>query len=221
MRCDAVIFDLDGTLIDTKELILESFRRATREVLGTRPRDEEVLGYIGIPLIEQVSIIAPDHVEELMESYQRHNSALHDDLIGSFKGTPEMLATLRRQGRLLGVVTSKRTKPARRGLDSFDLSPYFEVVMGMEDSEKHKPDPVPLLSAAGRLGVDPYRCAYVGDSIYDMQAARGAKMVAIAAMWGMHTPAQLREAGAMLEAWKPADICTVIEAYEAGDGQAS
>ena len=206
-----VLFDLDGTLIDTEELILTSFRTATAEVLGFSPLDEEVRRYIGIPLVEQAAVLAPDRVDELMESYRRHNLALHDALIGYFEGTREMLEALGARGLRLAVVTSKRNVPAREGLDSFDLQPYFELVQGMEDTVKHKPNPEPLLTAAQRLGVAPAECVYIGDSTYDMEAAHAAGMGAIAALWGMHTPEQLRAAGADYEVACPLAIPTILD----------
>jgi len=211
MRIDAVIFDLDGTLIDTQELILASFRVATAEVLGQSVPDDEVVRYIGIPLIDQARILAPEHIDELMERYRRHNLALHDELIRYFEGTREMLEGLAQRGKLLAVVTSKRNRPAREGLDSFGLRPFFTIILGMEDTVKHKPDPEPLLEAARRLKVDPTHCVYVGDSIYDMQSARSAGMGAIAALWGMHSAEQLRDAGAQYEASNPAEVCPLID----------
>ena len=210
----AIIFDLDGTLIDTEELILASFRKGSEEVLGQAIPDEHVRQLIGIPLIEQANRLAPQHAEELMKAYRQYNIELHDKLIHYFEGTREMLEELKREGRRLSVVTSKRNEPAMEGLSSFNLQGYFEFVSGLEDTEKHKPDPEPLLVAASRMGVPVKECVYVGDSVYDMQAACAAGMTSIAALWGMYPREQLLEAGAQYVAASPVELPALIRKIE-------
>jgi pyrophosphatase PpaX len=210
----AVLFDLDGTLLDTKELILSSFRYATREVLGEALPDEAVLSYIGIPLKDQAQIFAPGHVDEMLRVYREHNARVHDELIRYFEGTREMLDELRAEGRRLAVVTSKRNGLAVRGLTYFGLEGYFEFVIGSEDTTKHKPEPEPLLLGAERLGLLPSDCVYVGDSPFDMQAARAAGIVAVGALWGMFTRAQLADAGAQHEAASPRELPATLREAE-------
>ena len=213
----AILFDLDGTLIDTKELILTSFRQGSTDVLGEAIADELIVPLIGIPLIEQVRILAPDHVDELMAAYRLRNLELHDELIAYYEGTREMLDELKAEGRRLAVVTSKRNVPALEGLKSFDLEGYFEFVNGLEETEKHKPDPEPILVAAFRLGVDATECLYIGDSTYDMLAARAAGSVAVAVLWGMGGHNELLEAGAQYEAATPSELPGIIRSIEAGE----
>jgi pyrophosphatase PpaX len=212
----AVLFDLDGTLLDTRELILASFRHATREVLGESLPDEALLPFIGIPLIYQMRAIAAEHAESLLEVYREHNARVHDELIHYFEGTREMLNELSAEGRRLAVVTSKRNESALHGLAYFDLLEHFEFVIGSDDTAAHKPKPEPLLLAAERLGLASDVCIYVGDSPYDMQAARAAGMVALGALWGMFSREQLWEAGAQYEATIPAALPAVIREIEEG-----
>jgi len=206
----AVLFDLDGTLIDTKELILTSFRKGSMDVLGKALPDERVQALIGIPLIEQATILAPGHAQELVDAYRARNRELHDLLIKYFEGTREMLEELAACGMRLAVVTSKLHAPALEGLASFDLEGFFELIIAKEDTDKHKPDPAPLLLAAERMGVAPEDCVYVGDSVYDMRAARAAGMVAIAALWGMYSREELLEAGCDFEAAAPCELPALI-----------
>jgi pyrophosphatase PpaX len=210
----AILFDLDGTLVDTEELILTSFRKAALEVLGEAIPDEEVLPLIGIPLVEQAKILVPEHADAIIEAYRRHNIELHEKLIRYFDGTREMLEELKTEGRRLAVVTSKRNRPALEGLKSFNLQGYFEFVSGMEDAKKHKPHPEPLLLAAQRLGVVATDCIYIGDSIYDMQAASAAGMISIAVLWGMCGREELLEAGAQFEVDSPSEIPTLIRSID-------
>jgi pyrophosphatase PpaX len=206
-----ILFDLDGTLLDTKELILSSFRYATREVLGEQLPDERILPFIGIPLIYQMRTIAGEHTERLMEVYREHNARVHDELIRSFEGTREALDTLKAEGRRLAVVTSKRNEPAQRGLECFNLQDCFELLIGSDDTTKHKPDPEPLLLAADRCGVSVDSCVYVGDSPFDMQAARAAGITAVGALWGMFSHDELVAAGAQYEATDFNDLVTVLQ----------
>jgi pyrophosphatase PpaX len=208
------LFDLDGTLVDTKELILASYREATREVLGEQLPDDHILPLIGMPLADQMRILAPQHVDELTTVYRVHNQRVHDELIRPFKGTNEVLATLRAEGRRLAVVTSKRREPAIRGLDAFGLAEYFEFVIGSDDTEKHKPGPEPLLVAATRLSVPIEDCAYIGDSPYDMRAAQAASATAIAALWGMFDRVSLQEAGAQYEITTIRDLPKILREIE-------
>jgi pyrophosphatase PpaX len=190
-----VIFDLDGTLVDTIDLILTSFRHASQEVLGEVLPDEVFLRDVGVPLATQMRSFSEEHAEELLVAYRAHNAAHHDELIREYEGTGPVLDELRRRGKRLAVVTSKLNSVAQRGLDCFGLGDYFDFVIGADDVTAHKPDPHPLLEAAKRLGVAPEVCAYVGDAPFDMMAARGAGMVSIAAMWGAHDPGRVLEPG--------------------------
>ena len=196
----AILFDLDGTLLDTEELILSSFRHATKTVLGESLPDDVLREMIGIPLKYQMQKISPEHAEEMLAVYRLHNFEIHDRLIRGFLGTAEALEILRAAGFRLGVVTSKMSERAQHGLELYHLEGFFEFVLGSDKTEQHKPAPEPLLVAAKLMGLDPVRCAYVGDSPYDMQAARAAGMCAVAALWGMFTRERLQEAGAQFEA---------------------
>jgi pyrophosphatase PpaX len=181
---DCVLFDLDGTLVDTIELILCSFHHATEEVLGEPLPDEIVLADVGVPLRTQMQSFSEEHADELLRVYREHNAVHHDDLIKEYPGVEDVLRELRARGYKLGVVTSKLSHMARRGLDCFDLAPLVDIVIGADDVEIHKPDPHPLLTAAERLGSAAEKCVYVGDAPPDIQAARGAGMISIGALWG-------------------------------------
>ncbi len=177
-------------------LILESFRHATATVLGEALPDEVMMRDVGLPLIRQMRDLSEEHAEELLRVYREHNARTHDDRLQAFPETAETLEWLAERGLRLGVVTSKIQGMARRGLDLFDLARFFDVVVAGDDVSIHKPDPHPLIVAAEALGVAIESCAYVGDSVHDMAAARGAGCVAIGATWGIGSRQELAEAGA-------------------------
>ena len=185
MRYRVVLFDLDGTLIDSGPIILASMKHASLTVLGREADEEVVRAAIGGPgLIAQMRDLDPDRVDELVEVYRAHNEPLHESL-ESFVGMLELLPRLRDEGRTLGIVTAKRQLTIGLALDRFPvLRETTDVVIGAEDTERHKPDPDPLLEALRRLEADPGEAVYVGDSPFDVRAAKAAGIGAIAVGWG-------------------------------------
>jgi pyrophosphatase PpaX len=179
-----VLFDLDGTVVDSGAIILASMRHATREVLGRDFDDAELMQAVGGPGLEaQMAVFAPERVDELVRVYRAHNEPLHDEL-EACAGMEDVLVRLHEAGRRLGVVTAKRRATVELAFASVPVAHLFETVVGGDETEKHKPDPEPLLLAAERMGVAPTDCAYVGDSPFDIRAAKAAEMLAVAVTWG-------------------------------------
>lgn len=196
-RLDAVLFDFDGTLADTIPHILASFRHATTEVLGQAPPDEVLLYHVGIPLAQQMRLLADDEetAERLLVTYRAFNQATHDAMVRLYPGTVDVLQAIHDRGVPMGVVTSKSDLIARRGISLFGLDRFLSVIVSADDVSRHKPDPLPIVHAAGMLAVDPARVAYVGDSPVDVAAALGAGAVAIGASWGVASRERLEAAG--------------------------
>ena len=196
VRYPVVLFDLDGTVVDSGAIILASMRHATREVLGTEHTDDELMQAVGGPGLEaQLAVFGPDDVDELVRVYRAHNEPLHDEL-EACPGMEDVLVRLHAEGRRLGVVTAKRRATVELAFASVPVAHLFETVVGGDETEKHKPDPEPLLLAAERMGADPAQTAYVGDSPFDILAAKAAGMYSIAVTWGrIHDRARLEQAG--------------------------
>lgn len=185
MRFPVVLFDLDGTLIDSGPIILESMQHAVRTVLGREvPREELGLTIGGQGIVAQMQAIDAEHADELLEAYKEHNDGLHDTL-EAFDELLALLPGLRAEGRKLGIVTAKRHRTVALALDRFPaLREDFDIVVAHEDTDRHKPDPDPVLHAIARLGATSEDAAYVGDSPFDIQAAKSAGAYAIAVGWG-------------------------------------
>jgi pyrophosphatase PpaX len=178
------LFDLDGTVIDSGAIILASMRHAAKEVLGAEPAEDELMAAVGGPGLEaQMRALAPDRVDELVTVYRAHNEPLHDDL-ASCDGIEDVLVALKDEGRRLGIVSAKRRSTIDLAFAKVPLAHLFDVVVGGDETEHLKPDPEPLLVAADRLAADPDDCAYVGDSPFDIRAAKAAGMHAVAVTWG-------------------------------------
>ncbi|MGZ4431411.1 MAG: HAD family hydrolase [Gaiellales bacterium] len=180
------LFDLDGTLIDSEELILDSFRHATATVLGETPSDEVLRRGIGLTLRAQVEALAPPALaDELYTVYRMRNMERHADLLRSFEGIPEMLAGLRAAGRRLGIVTAKVRPALDLALHMIPIRDAFEVIVTAEDTTRHKPDPDPVLHALALMGAQPGEAIYVGDAPYDIRAGHAAGVTTAAALWGI------------------------------------
>jgi pyrophosphatase PpaX len=185
VRFPVVLFDLDGTLIDSGPIIIASMQHSVRTVLGREIAAEEVAATVGGQgLVSQMRELDPDRVDELVEAYREHNEPLHDTL-EAFVEMVEILPRLRDDGRRLGIVTAKRHRTVGLALDRFpELAAQFEVVVAYEDTERHKPDPEPVLHALARLNASPAQAAYVGDSPFDIQAAKAAGVFSVGVGWG-------------------------------------
>jgi pyrophosphatase PpaX len=185
MRCPVVLFDLDGTLIDSGPIILASMRHAVTTVLGVEMDEVKVRAAIGGPgLVAQMQELDPDRVDELVQAYREHNEPLHDEL-EAFDRMLDLLPVLRARGHRLGIVTAKRRFTVELAFDRFPvLRELTEVLIGADDTERHKPEPDPLLEALARLGAPTGDAAYVGDSPFDVRAAKAGGLLAVAVGWG-------------------------------------
>ena len=185
MRFPVVLFDLDGTLIDSGPMIIASMKHAAKTVLGRDVPEEVLAAAVGGPgLVAQMQALDPDRVDDLVATYRRHNEPLHEEL-EAFWEVVEVLPRLREEGRRLGIVTAKRRETVQLAFDRLPgLESSFEVVIGSEDTERHKPDPEPILEALARLDAAPEDAAYVGDSPFDVRAAKAAGVHAVAVAWG-------------------------------------
>ena len=185
MTLPAILFDLDGTLIDTIELILSSARHAFEE-WPVRPTDEEWVRGIGTPLVRQLRAYAAndDEVALLLARYRRYQNEHHDRLTRCYDDVPDVIAALADRGHQMAVVTSKASPIAHQSLAFVGLDHFFPVVVGYDDTARHKPDPEPVRVALSRLGVSPDDAVFVGDSPHDILAGNGADVMTIAALWG-------------------------------------
>ena len=184
MRFPVVLFDLDGTLVDSAAIILGSFHHATETVLHRRFPDELILARVGgTNLDHQMRLLDSEHVDELVRVYREHNDPQYSNL-PCFDGIVAVLARLKHEGRRLGVVSAKRRATVERVFDGMEIGGYFDVVVGSDDTERHKPDPEPLLRALELLDADARDAAYVGDSPFDVAAARAAGVFSVAVGWG-------------------------------------
>ena len=183
MQIKGILFDFDGTIANTIDLIIATFEHTCQEVLGFTPEREKIVATFGLPLPEAMIALSgkPELVETMRDAYREYNNAHHDDMIRPIPGVQETLEHLKAQGIKLAVVTSKKPPMLRRGLDCLQLTPYFDATVALGDTKESKPHPAPMLAACAKLGLQPEECLCVGDSPFDLQSGRsaGAKTVAV------------------------------------------
>ena len=209
MRFPVVLFDLDGTVIDSGAIILASMRHAAETVVGGEWTDHELMKAVGGPGLEtQMAALDPNRVDELVRVYRAHNEPLHDTL-EYCAGMDVILAELKERGHRLGIVTAKRRITVELAFARLPLEHLFETVVGGDETERHKPDPQPLLLALDRLGASSGDAAYVGDSPFDMQAAKAAGLYAIGVSWGrIHSADKLTEADVVVD--RPEELLELV-----------
>jgi pyrophosphatase PpaX len=207
-----VLFDLDGTLIDSVPLIVASMRHAF-EGHPNAPTVAEWVSLIGTPLDAMIRRWAGDaaDVARVKERYKEHQWAHHDAMVRSFPGVPALLDALTQRGVHMAVVTSKLEPSARRSLDFVGLSRHFDFVVGLESTERHKPDPEPVLHALGRLGARPGEAAFVGDSPHDVVAGNAAGVATVATLWGPFSREALGRANPRAWAATPEEVLPALE----------
>jgi len=226
----AILFDLDGTLIDSTDLVLQCFRHSWESVVGFYHSREALLQTFGTPLRaamhrllstsqdasegmhSQAREVSADYlIDQLLASYRAFNSANHDKLARPFEGISDVLKELRRRGYLIGVVTSKGRDLALRGLRLCALEGLIDSAIFLEDTEVHKPSPEPILAALKNLSRPCETAAYVGDSPHDIAAARAAGVLSVAALWGPASRIELERENPDLIAESIGDLLEIFD----------
>jgi pyrophosphatase PpaX len=170
----AILFDLDGTLIDTNDLIVECFQYALKEHKNIEVPREDVVKTFGEPLIFAMSKYDEENVDELLELFRKHQEKRHDILAKECEGVTAGIKALEEAGLRIALVTSKRRPTTERGLRLIGLDVHMEAVVTFEDTETHKPEGGPALKACELLGVRPEETIMVGDSHNDILCGKDA-----------------------------------------------
>jgi pyrophosphatase PpaX len=207
-----VLFDLDGTLIDSIRLILDSYHH-TLATHGIPPRtDEDWLRGVGTPLNVQFAEWHDDRgkLEAMVATYREYNLAHHDRMVTIYPGVAAAVGAIRAAGRRTGLVTSKNRQGALRGLTLVKLEALMDVLVCADEVTHPKPHPEPVEKAVALLGADPATTVYVGDSIHDMVSGRAAGVRTAAALWGPFGREHLETAAPDYWLETPADLLALL-----------
>jgi pyrophosphatase PpaX len=196
MRFPVVLFDLDGTIVDSGWMILASYRHATSTVLGRDFPDEVLLANVGAgDLEEQMREFDLEKADELAKAYREFYAPLHSEL-QAFPGMLELLRKLDDEDRQVGIVSAKRRDIVKLATDALGFGERLDVVVGSDEAPRGKPYPDQILVALERLGAEPDHTAYVGDAPFDVAAAKAAGVHAVGVTWGgIHTRERMETEG--------------------------
>ena len=211
MALSTFLFDLDGTLIDSIELILRSYRHTMKAHRGLEPPDEVWMKGLGTPLWVQFRDWTQDEaeIEAMVATYRQYNLAHHDALVRPYDGVVAQVLELREKGKRLGLVTSKLKSGAVRGLQVAGLDHAFQVIVGADDVTHPKPHPEPVLKALELLHAPAAETVFIGDSRHDLECGRAAGVKTAAVLWGPFDRAHLEDLEPDFWLERPEDLQTL------------
>lgn len=184
MTINTLLFDLDGTLINTNDLIISSFEHTLEEFFPGQFSREKILEFMGPPLSESFeSIAAPNQVEDMIKVYREYNLSNHDLLVTEFDGVFETVKQLAERGFKLAIVSTKMHDTVVKGLKLTNLDQFFDVVIGLDDVTKAKPDPEPVQKALDALGSRAEEAIMIGDNYHDILAGKNAGTKTAGVAW--------------------------------------
>lgn len=204
-----ILFDVDGTLVDTEKTIIKSWQKTLKDTLNIEPAAEDLFYVLGIPGTKAVERYAQnsEQGQELLELWEKNDHAMfHYSQL--FDGINEMLQKLTNHGIQLGIVTSRTDQEMQIVLNNFDLKKYFATFITASKTKLHKPNPDPILKAIETLKIDPAETLYIGDSIYDFQCAKNANVEFALAGWGAKDNPEFAKADYLLQV--PDDLVKLV-----------
>ena len=185
MAVKAVLFDFDGTLVDTNELIVQSFQECFRTFCGVERDRSDIIKTFGEPLVATLENFFPGRGEEALTVYHEYQIARYKEHVHVCDGMEELLRELTARGYRLAVVTTRRKASAYEYMEHCGLTGYFEAVVTIADTEKHKPDPEPALAALAKLGLGPEAAVMIGDTKFDIGCANNAGITSVLVNWSV------------------------------------
>lgn len=187
MRYSHIVFDIDGTILNTEYAILHSLRDTMAEMAGQSFALEELTFSLGIPGVDTLRRLAVEDIDGAMALWIEKMHA-YEDHIALFPGIAALLPTLRENGVELGIVTSQTHEEFGHNFQDYHIQEHFGVIVCADDTQRHKPEPDPLLRYMELAGARTEDMLYVGDSVYDSRCAHAAGVDFALALWGTHDP---------------------------------
>ncbi len=185
-KINTILFDFDGTVMDTNGVIINSWQHTFRTLEGKERTEDEIINTFGEPLAITMEKLLPNvPVDEGVKIYRSYHYENFSDLITVFPGVIELLKKLKKEGYKTAVVTSRMMYTTKQGLDKYDLNDYFDAIVTCEDTNKHKPDPEPINIALEKLNAKPQEAIMLGDSMFDILCAKNAGVKSVLVGWAL------------------------------------
>lgn len=207
----ALLFDFDGTLLDTNELILQTFMHVLEERFPGQYSPKDCMNFMGPSLKETFEQLTPNEVEEMIAKYRQWNEAHHDELVKEFDGVIPTLEQLKEQGIRLAIVSTKRNETIEKGLNLMGAKHLFEFWIGTDDVKRVKPDPEPVLLALERLGVSKEDAMMIGDNYHDIQAGKNAGVKTAGVAWSLKGEEFLQQFNPDYMLHHMSDLLTIVK----------
>ncbi|MFB7138070.1 pyrophosphatase PpaX [Gottfriedia sp. NPDC056225] len=185
MKINTILFDLDGTLINTNELIIASFLHTLNKFYPDQYKREHVIPFMGPTLTESFSTVDEGRVDELISEYRRFNMEMHDEFVEEYETVYETIETLHRLGYKIGIVTTKARNVVEMGLSLGRLKQFFDVVVTIDDVQNAKPHPEPIQLALKKLNSIPEESLMVGDNYHDIEGGKNAGTKTAGVAWSL------------------------------------
>lgn len=197
MRYKTILFDLDGTLLDTNELIIQSFVHTLGKFYPQRSfGKDDIIPHMGMTLrgmFDQFDEqLLAEQREEMVAVYRAFNHKMHDEMVQSFPFVEEVLVQLADHGLNMGIVTTKQRKTAEMGLHITNIAQYMHTIVGIDDVQEPKPHPEPVLKAMALMGAVPDLTLMIGDNVSDIQSAHRAGIHSAGVCWSLKGAEHLR-----------------------------
>lgn len=212
MKYSTILFDLDGTLLDTNELIIGSFLHTLGHFLPDKVfTREDIIPHMGKTLTDMLQLFDQERVEEMIQVYREHNISNHDQIVTIFPGVQEVVKELHKRGIKLGIVTTKQRNTVEMGLKLFDLMQYMGSIVTLQDVENPKPHPEPILKAMAELGALAPETLMIGDSRYDIEAAQRAGIDSAGVAWSLKGTEHLKQFSPTYMLEKMQDLLQIVD----------
>lgn len=183
-KINTVLFDLDGTILDTNKLIEKSFLH-TFDTFGYSFSKEEIIQFNGPPLVETFSALEPNRVDEMIATYRAHNTKYHEQYASLFPHVKETLAVLKENDIKMGIVSAKMRIVIDQGLEQTGITDYFQTIISIDDVENPKPHPEPVKRGINNLRTTPEQTIMVGDNYHDIQSGNEAGTKTAGVAWSL------------------------------------
>ncbi|WP_102344899.1 pyrophosphatase PpaX [Bacillus sp. Marseille-P3661] len=210
MKVDTLLFDLDGTLIDTNNLIITSFVHTLEHYFPGQYTREDVLQFIGPTLYETFSTLNPEKAEEMMQVYRKFNHEKHDELVTEFETVYDTIQYFHEKGYKLGIVTTKIRTTVEMGLRLTKLDQFFDVIVTLDDVKRAKPDPEPIQLAMKQLNAVPEHTIMVGDNHHDIEGGKNAGTYTAGVAWSAKGPEYLKSYNPDFMLEKMSDLIEIV-----------